>query len=659
LGNTYRALGKRAQIIGEVENKKIKKAEFDDKALKKYEEAINTATTDSLKLRAKLSKLNLLVEIKPDSEVMSLATDIQSILENLETNIETVYARIDLAQSLTCLNVKNMRSEFAYPQPPIVNVCQSDSAAITSSIDDADLPKWEEIARLLVMAERQAEGLEDVRSQSYALETLGEVYEILQQFEEAKDVTSRATTIVGQYHQVDDILYRLEWQLGRLAWKGKGDRKEIIAAYETSFNSLENLQQNLGSLNADVQFNFRDEVEPAYRQFVDVLLQNAEPSQDHLKQARDIIEALQVAELNNFFREACLKPKTKEIDEIDPASAVIYPIILNDRIEVITSFSDLTFYHHLKVESDRTIYEVIDQFQKHLKQTEKDGDGNDKYLQEAKILYDWLIKPVNSKLSKQGVKTLVFVSDGLLKNLPMAALHDGKSLLIEKYNISVNSSLQLIEPQSLSNRIQKVLLAGAIDAPSFQQSEPKFNPLNGVEQEFNKISSIFSSRTLFEDDFTEFNLQNSIKTDDFQIVHIATHGKFSSNAENTFILTYNERLNSRQISQLIQVKEQNQSNPIEMLVLSACETAQGDRRAALGLAGVAIKAGARSTLATLWKVDDRATAEFMSEFYLQLKQNPTISKAEALRQSQIFFIEHSRYNHPYYWGAFVLLGSWL
>ena len=133
----------------------------------------------------------------------------------------------------------------------------------------------------------------------------------------------------------------------------------------------------------------------------------------------------------------------------------------------------------------------------------------------------------------------------------MAALHDGKSLLIEKYNISVNSSLQLIEPQSLSNRIQKVLLAGAIDAPSFQQSEPKFNPLNGVEQEFNKISSIFSSRTLFEDDFTEFNLQNSIKTDDFQIVHIATHGKFSSNAENTFILTYNERLNSRQISQLI------------------------------------------------------------------------------------------------------------
>jgi len=99
---------------------------------------------------------------------------------------------------------------------------------------------------------------------------------------------------------------------------------------------------------------------------------------------------------------------------------------------------------------------------------------------------------------------------------------------------------------------------------------------------------------------------------------------------------------------------------LELLVLSACETAAGDNRSALGLAGVAVRSGARSTVATLWRVDDQATATLISEFYNQLvKANQTgISKAEALRRAQLTILKKPEYQSPYYWGAYVLLGNW-
>ena len=98
--------------------------------------------------------------------------------------------------------------------------------------------------------------------------------------------------------------------------------------------------------------------------------------------------------------------------------------------------------------------------------------------------------------------------------------------------------------------------------------------------------------------------------------------------------------------------------PIELLVLSACETAQGDQRAALGLAGVALRARARSTVASLWQVSDGSTAKFMKDFYQELNTKNT-TKAEALRQAQIRFLNDNYNQHPYYWAAFILSGNWL
>jgi len=146
----------------------------------------------------------------------------------------------------------------------------------------------------------------------------------------------------------------------------------------------------------------------------------------------------------------------------------------------------------------------------------------------------------------------------------------------------------------------------------------------------------------------------------YSIVHIASHGQFSANLKNTFVLTYNDKLSMDKLEDLMNLTILK-NDPVDLLTLSACETAVGDDRAALGLAGVALKAGVQSALASLWKVDDEATPAVVIEFYRQL-QNPNISKAEALQKAQKMILTdklYERYRHPYFWSAFLLIGNWL
>jgi CHAT domain-containing protein len=156
--------------------------------------------------------------------------------------------------------------------------------------------------------------------------------------------------------------------------------------------------------------------------------------------------------------------------------------------------------------------------------------------------------------------------------------------------------------------------------------------------------------------FTETNLQQQISSGGFSAVHIATHGKFSSDPEETFILAYNQLLKSNDLNNLLRINNHSPSSIVELLVLSACETAKGDNRATLGLAGIAVRAGARSTLSTLWQVSDRSTAELMEQFYKQLT-NPDVTKAQALHQAQLALFK--QYKAPYYWAPYVLVGNWL
>jgi CHAT domain-containing protein len=142
------------------------------------------------------------------------------------------------------------------------------------------------------------------------------------------------------------------------------------------------------------------------------------------------------------------------------------------------------------------------------------------------------------------------------------------------------------------------------------------------------------------------------------VVHLATHGQFSSKAEDTFILTWDDRINIKQLNNVLKTRDRRESSIIELLVLSACQTAVGDKRAALGLAGMAVRAGARSTLASLWSINDAATASFMIKFYQNLADNK-VTKAEALRRAQLALLQNPEYRHPYFWAPFILVGNWL
>ena len=378
-----------------------------------------------------------------------------------------------------------------------------------------------------------------------------------------------------------------------------------------------------------------------------LLADNKQIVQGNLALARATIESLQLAELDNFFREACLDTKPVQLDSINADSAVIYPIILADRLEVILSLPGQPLRHYTTSLSQSQVEDTIKQLRQNLVIRSKRN-----FMPLAQKVYDWLIRPASSDLAKSGVKTLVFVPDGALRNIPMAALHDRQHYLLEKYSIALAPSLKLLDPKPLQKRQLKALTMG------LSQARQGFAPLPNVPLELEQIHSQVPGVVLLNQKFTSKAFEKQMKSSPFPIVHIATHGQFSSKAEQTFILSWNERINVKELDNILQPKNQSKMEPIELLVLSAYQTAAGDKRAALGMAGIAVRAGARSTLATLWSVDDDATTELMSQFYQELA-NSKVTKAESLRQAQLKLIKNLGHQHPIYWAAYILVGTWL
>ncbi len=191
-----------------------------------------------------------------------------------------------------------------------------------------------------------------------------------------------------------------------------------------------------------------------------------------------------------------------------------------------------------------------------------------------------------------------------------------------------------------------------------------FSALPGVARELDEIGSHLPAQVILNQAFTADALKQEIQKSSFPVVHLATHGQFSSNPEETFILTYDQKVNVTELQEILRSRETGRWGvtreipPIELLVFSACQTATGDKRAALGLAGVAVRSGARSTLATLWSVKDESTSQLMADFYREFSLGQ-MNKAEALRRAQVALLQQPQYQHPFYWAPFILVGNWL
>lgn len=670
LGNTARAFVERQILLPPQDQDTTILILKTQEALNFYREAAQLSPSPTAKLQAQLNQLSLLLESQPwigDGELTKagdLWPSIQAEINNLPASRGGIYAQINLAQNYLKLSKRGA----------------------TAARLPLQLPTASEINKILTKAAEQARTLGDKKAEAYAVGSLGTLYESSKLWKLAENLTYRALSLVSS-SKAADVTYQYFWQLGRIRKAqadiekslGNTDKAEkyieaAVAAYTNAFENLRSLRSDLVALNPEVQFSFRDSVEPVYRQLVALNLQVAksligkgkiDDSQKSLKQARDVIESLQIAELNNFFQDACIDVKTQQIDEVDRTAAIIYPIILEQQLEVIVRLPGGKLLLYTPTNPDNNSQAVTQQELENTLIELRSGEKNaslqstasrNNFLPLTQKVYNWLIRPIETGLQESQAKILVFVLDGELRNIPMAVLHDGSQYLVEKYAIALTPGLQLLNPQPLSQAQLRALIAGAANAPSFQANN--LNPLPGVERELNDIAETLPNNDKRENEnFTKANLQATINRVPFPVVHIATHGQFSSNAERTFILDWNGQINVKDLDGLLRVTDRKR--PIELLVLSACETVAGDSRAALGLAGVAVRAGARSTLATLWQVSDESTAVFMSEFYSELaKSQGQVNKAEALRRAQVKLLKDSKYQHPYFWAPYVLVGNW-
>ncbi|MEL6382229.1 MAG: CHAT domain-containing protein, partial [Cyanobacteria bacterium J06626_18] len=465
-----------------------------------------------------------------------------------------------------------------------------------------------------------------------------------------------------------DISYLWYEQLGdlhlRLGEAGQeADYKPAaIAAYRGAVNSLKVLRSDLTQINPEIRFSFQNVIEPLHRKFISLLLdEEVSPSQANLNDTTTVLESLQLQEIENFLRADCLAGIEKSVDEIadeiagDQRVAVLYPVILPDRLGIIAKFpadppqaeqetATGTLQYYQSPLNPGDLKEAITKMRRQLK------SGSFNVQKTGQQIYNWIFPPnLQQDLASHAPDTLVFIPDGILRNIPIAALYDGDDYLAEKYSVAIVPPGLRLDAKSFREKSLTALTFGLTEARA------GLPPLPNVATEIERIEQQIPTQTFLDNQFTRSNFAQVLQQSSAPFIHLATHGEFSSQLDETFIQAWDDRILIDDLSQWLQ---RDRSEPIELLVLSACETATGDQRAVLGLAGMAIRAGARSTIASLWQVDDIATSIFMTQFYEALATR-SVSKADALRTAQTHLIEDPNFRHPYYWAPFVLIGNWL
>jgi CHAT domain-containing protein/Tfp pilus assembly protein PilF len=498
-----------------------------------------------------------------------------------------------------------------------------------------------------------AETIGDRRTASYAWGYLGGLYETERRYSEALDLTRKAV-FAAQQANTPESLYRWQWQGGRLL-RQLGNVDDAIAAYRRAVTTLQTIRPELSvAYGSAPTSSFRDSLGPLYFELVDLLLRRASTLQrreeiaPYLTEARETVELFKVAELRDFFRDDCVDTalsKVTKLDVVSQTAVVIYPILLPDRTELLLSLPGGLRSVVVPVGLEAMTNEVR-QFRRKLeKRTTRE------YLPHARKLYDWLIRPLEADLAAAGVDTLVFVPDGPLRTIPMAALHDGKQFLVAKYATAITPGLNLTDPRPIQREKVKVLAVGVTEAVQ------GFAPLPSVAGELEALRTLFNTTTLLNEQFVIANLEKELREQQFTILHVASHGQFENDPAKTFLLAFDGKVTMDRLDQFIGLLK-FRDEPLELLTLSACDSAEGDDRAALGLAGIAIKAGARSAVATFWQVHDEVAAELVTEFYRGLR-DPAISRASALRKAQQKILTDPRFEHPGFWAPFLMINSWL
>jgi CHAT domain-containing protein/predicted negative regulator of RcsB-dependent stress response len=485
-----------------------------------------------------------------------------------------------------------------------------------------------------------------VATRTNASGLLGGLYEDEGRNAEALRLTYQAISL-AQSINAQDQLYRWEWQAGEIEEK-LGKNSQAALSFDRALFTLSGIRSDVLQSSRQA-FGLR--VEPVYLAYADAHLREAAAlavggadQQRVLRDVRDKLESLKQAEVQDYFDNSCAVSAAVGNDRGTniPGAAIVYPILLSDRTEVLIE----TGGQLRRFSSPVSRGELTATVRKLRIGIERPNAG-DQYRQSAQALYKWLFADAAPWLAGQKVNTLVFVPSGPLRTVPLAVLLDGSQFLIERYAIATTPAITLI-PTLVTPTTNRVLIAG------LTKSVQGFAALPGVNTEIRDIGAIFPNQSLEDETFSLSSIRKDLSEPNFSVAHLATHGEFSADHRQSFILTYDSRLTMDGLQTALGRRE----DPLDLLVLSACSTAAGDDRAALGLAGVAIQSGAKSALASLWSISDEATSSLMVSFYKSRKAGGE-TKAQSLRDAQLALLRSPTYSHPSYWAPYLLIGNWL
>ncbi|HEY9799758.1 MAG TPA: CHAT domain-containing protein [Leptolyngbyaceae cyanobacterium] len=610
----------------------LAKSKF-DAAQQLYQQLINSPS--NISLQAKLNLLKLLLDnklllsqdIPLDISISNLVNDIVTNLKQFELppKIESIYSQLNFSKNLI----------------KIVN---------NQDIKVKDLTKTNLVSLALSLSQEalaNAKKLNNSRAIAYANGILGYLYFTREEPLKAEHSFNEGM-LYAQAVQAWDIAYQWQWELARLS-QLSGKIEQANQFYATAIKNLDKVRSDILLFNSDIQFGFQEKVEPLYREYIALLLNRDKSSKSYERQATEIQEQLNFAELENFLRCGRFAENAIEVrnNKSKDLPYIIYLIKLADRVEIIVKTPNDIYRHTVDL---AIISEPLTNLLNIIQKTDSVNTKNYEYLSYSQTVYELLFEPIRQYLPTSG--QLGFVLDGYFQNLPMSILHDGQQYLFEPYIISIGSSAKQLR-QSHFNPTP-ILVSGVSQiGPSFNNPiVPKdLPPLPQVKREIEDIKrSNPSALTLIDSEFTRDRFQQDIESNSFSTIHLSSHGQFSSDPEQTFVLAWDKPLDIQDLK----LSFQNKTN-LDLLVLSACQTAKGDRRSFLGIAGVAAQAGARGVLASLWLVDAESTAQLMSKFYDGLNQG--LTKAEALHFAQLSLLKSDKYSHPYYWSAFVLVGG--
>jgi len=527
----------------------------------------------------------------------------------------------------------------------------------------------------IILAKDMAGDLNDSRLLSYAHALLGQQLEKEKQINEAIFHTRQAVFFAQEGNHTE-LLFQWQWQLGRLFRKRgdilSGDHDKAILLYQMAINKLtskdspSNCNQRYAFKNLYYfgnelingfrhSISFEQTIRPVFIDLVEMRLNEGKKKKhiqpDMIWEALHILEKLKIAEMQYYFEDECILTnqyqtilEPDKLKDIDPNAAIIYPVVLTKEIVIFVIFPDGIQTYSVYV-TPESLKRTVRLFRHEL------NNKTMLYKDYSIQLYNWLIRPYESELTARHIQRLVFIGDGMLQSVPIAALRDGYKYVIEKYAVVYLPLLHMAPPTFLILEGKKMLFGGCDDVMSYQIPQKKTDR----EDSIHVLSQVdvLSGRKQFQFE----TMQKKLYETSYGVIHIACPFIFKDTITQSCLDTPNRCISLNQIIPLF-TQNHHQKDQTDILILSDSRTSPDNYFSVLGLQGFIIKTPIRSLIASMWQNSGPNSIRLINAFYTHL-MIPNTTRAEALRQTQRQMMSSNETAHPGYWASFILIGSWL